>query len=129
VPSLDDNTLVFRFPKTEQDASVSITFMRTLRIPDTEQHYNLPPGLGHFPLRHTEDYAKALPRQTTDRGGVILPKQCGSGLKVIVPRSEFHFQLPSRLRLEKSMQCQANRGAMVCIACLRITWFVQDNRG
>jgi hypothetical protein len=47
--------------------------MRTLRIPDTEQHYNLPPGLGHFPLRHTEDYAKALPRQTTDRGGVILP--------------------------------------------------------
>lgn len=73
MPTLEDDTLVFRFPEIDKDASFSIDFQRTLRIPDTDKTYSLPPGLGSFPLRHAEDFASNLPSQTSERGGVILP--------------------------------------------------------
>lgn len=73
MPTLERNRLVFRFPRTEADATFSIDFQRTLRIPDSDKTYPLPPGLGSFPLRHVEDHAERLPAQTAARGGVILP--------------------------------------------------------
>ena len=73
MPTLEHNRLVFRFPQIEKEASFSIDFQRTLRIPDSDETYPLPPGLGSFPLRHVEDHAEKLPAQTTSRGGVILP--------------------------------------------------------
>jgi hypothetical protein len=73
MPTLENDRLVFRFPQIEKKASFSIDFQRTLRIPDSEETYSLPPGLGAFPLRHVEDHAKRLPSPTRDRGGVILP--------------------------------------------------------
>lgn len=73
MPTLEDDRLVFRFPQIEEEARFSIDFQRTLRIPDSDETYPLPPGLGSFPLRHVEDYAVGLPAQTTSRGGVILP--------------------------------------------------------
>lgn len=73
MPTLEDDTLVFRFPEIDKDVSFSIDFQRTLRIPDTDETYSLPPGLGSFPLRHAEDYTSNLPSTTNDRGGVILP--------------------------------------------------------
>ena len=73
MPTLENDRLVFRFPQIEEDASFSIDFQRTLRIPDTDATYHLPPGLGNFPLRHVEDYANALPAQTVSRGGIIFP--------------------------------------------------------
>jgi hypothetical protein len=71
--TLEDDSLVFRFPQIEKEAYFSIDFQRTLRIPDSDKTYPLPPGLGCFPLRHVEDHADKLPAQTTARGGVILP--------------------------------------------------------
>ena len=73
MPTLEHNQLVFRFPQIEKDAEFSIDFQRTLRIPDSEKTYPLPPGLGRFPIKHTEDHADMLPHATTSRGGVILP--------------------------------------------------------
>ena len=73
MPTLENDRLVFRFPHIEVNASFSINFQRTLRIPDTEKSYSLPPGLGSFPLRHVEDYQDKLPAQSTSRGGIILP--------------------------------------------------------
>ena len=73
MPTLEQDSLIFRFPQTEKDAKFAINFQRTLRIPDTDQTYSLPPGLGSFPLRHVEDFAEKLPAYTNDRGGVILP--------------------------------------------------------
>ena len=73
MPTLENDKLVFRFPKIDADSSFSIDFQRTLRIPDTEKEYSLPPGLGSFPLRHVEDYKSKLTEKTNDRGGVILP--------------------------------------------------------
>jgi hypothetical protein len=71
--SLEHDTLVFRFPSIEPEGEFSISFMRTLRIPETDRTYPLPPSLGTFPLRHVEDYAGSLPSRTLDRGGVIMP--------------------------------------------------------
>jgi hypothetical protein len=73
MPTLENDRLVFRFPQIEKDASFSIDFQRTLRIPDSDETYPLPLGFGSFPLRHVEDYPEKLPSQSTTRGGVILP--------------------------------------------------------
>lgn len=73
MPILENDQLIFRFPQIEEDASLAINFQRTLRIPDSEREYPLPPGLGSFSLRHVDDYAESLPAQTVTRGGVMLP--------------------------------------------------------
>ena len=54
MPTLENDRLVFRFPQVEEDATFSIDFQRTLRIPDSEEIYPLPLGFGSFPLRHVE---------------------------------------------------------------------------
>lgn len=73
MPTLENDNLVFRFPQTEPEAKFSINFQRTLRIPDTERTYSLPPGLGAFPIRHAQDFPDKLPQSTLSRGGVVLP--------------------------------------------------------
>jgi hypothetical protein len=54
-------------------SGVSITFQRTLRIPDNGKTYPLPPGLGAFPLRRVRDYASRVPADWVQHGGVFLP--------------------------------------------------------
>lgn len=73
MPTLEERSLVFRFPDIERNAQFTIDFMRTLRIPDSERTYSLPPGLGRFPLEHAEDHAENLPDATVARGGVVMP--------------------------------------------------------
>jgi hypothetical protein len=53
--------------------TVTISFQRTLRIPDDGRAYPLPPGLGEFPLRMVRDYAHRVPAAWAKRGGVLLP--------------------------------------------------------
>jgi hypothetical protein len=55
------------------DARLVIDFQRTLRIPDNDQTYPLPPGLGRFPLRHVDDHAARVPAEWARHGGVMLP--------------------------------------------------------
>ena len=71
--TLEDDSLVFRFPDVHDDARCAIEFQRTLRIPDDGRDYPLPPGVGSFPLRHLDDYAPRLPEKWHRRGGVISP--------------------------------------------------------
>ncbi len=73
MPTLENDRLVFRFPAIDPDAAFALHFQRTLRIPDTDRDYPLPPGFGRFPLRHVEDHAAALPARIARRGGVFLP--------------------------------------------------------
>ncbi len=42
---LNSNQLVVRFPEVHEDAVCRIEFRRTLRIPDDNREYRLPPGL------------------------------------------------------------------------------------
>jgi hypothetical protein len=71
--TLENDSLVFRFPDLHKDAVCSINFQRTLRIPDDRRDYPLPPGLGSFPLRHIDDFSKRVPDGWLSRGGVVMP--------------------------------------------------------
>lgn len=53
--------------------SVTVQFMRTLRIPDDGRQHPLPPGLGEFPVRRVADYADRVPAEWARHGGVFLP--------------------------------------------------------
>ena len=59
-----------------RDASsptLTITFHRTLRIPDDGRTYPLPAGLGTFPLRSVDDFPATAPASWLQRGGVLMP--------------------------------------------------------
>ena len=43
-----------------------VTFQRTLRIPEDNNEYPLPPGLGSFPVRRVADFAANLPTSWSD---------------------------------------------------------------
>lgn len=51
----------------------SISFHRTIRLPENDQTYNLPPSLGLFPLRRVEDYASKVPQHWNEHQGVFMP--------------------------------------------------------
>lgn len=70
---LRHDQLAFAFPEVHQEARLAIEFQRTLRIPDDDKRYPLPPGLGRFPLRHVDDFAPSLPQGWLEHGGVMLP--------------------------------------------------------
>jgi hypothetical protein len=71
--TLEADALVFRCPEVHSKAQFSLSFQRTLRIPDDGRDYPLPPGLGRFSLRHIEDYSERVPEKWLKRGGVIMP--------------------------------------------------------
>jgi len=70
---LGNNRLTFRFPEVHPKAVCGIEFQRTLRIPDDNREYYLPPGLGRFPVEHVDDFAERLPETWRQHGGVFVP--------------------------------------------------------
>ena len=70
---LKQDSLKFTFPEVHPDAELTITFIRTLRIPDDDKDYPLPPGLGLFQMKHVDDYPERVPANWKERGCVMLP--------------------------------------------------------
>lgn len=70
---LQRDQLIFTFPEIHPDAKLTISFQRTLRVPDDGFKYALPPGLGNFPIRHVDDFAQRVPEKWMEHGGVMLP--------------------------------------------------------
>ena len=70
---LQNDRLRFSFPDVHDDAHMSLSFMRTLRIPDDGDLHYLPPGFSNFPLRHVDDYSERVPTAWHERGGVMMP--------------------------------------------------------
>ena len=70
---LKNNELIFTFPDVHPDAQLTLTFQRTLRIPDDDDTYALPPGLGTFPLKHVDDFRSKIPPSWNEHGGVMMP--------------------------------------------------------
>ena len=68
-----NNQLTFRFPEVHKKAVCHIDFQRTLRIPDDNRAYPLPPGLGSFPVAHVDDFADKLPENWRKHGGIFIP--------------------------------------------------------
>ncbi|MDV6263876.1 hypothetical protein [Rhodococcoides yunnanense] len=54
------DTLTIACPEVHPEATMEMTFQRTLRVPDDGTEYNLPPGLGSFPLRQNDSADGAL---------------------------------------------------------------------
>jgi len=70
---LENDRLQFSFPEVHPEATVSVAFQRTLRIPDDGRDHALPPGLGRFPVRHVDDHREKVPPAWIRHGGVMLP--------------------------------------------------------
>ncbi|MBE2198343.1 MAG: hypothetical protein IAE79_07005 [Anaerolinea sp.] len=51
----------------------ALNFQRTLRIPDDDKTYPLPPGLGQFPIMRVADYLDRVPESWRARGGFFIP--------------------------------------------------------
>ncbi len=68
---IQNDRLKFSFPEVHPEAEFYIDFQRTLRIPDDNNTYPLPPGLGRFPIRNIDDFN--VPANWMERGGVMLP--------------------------------------------------------
>ncbi len=87
------NKLVFRFPQVHEAARCMIEFQRTLRIPDDNRKYPLPPGLSKFPLQHVEDHAQRLPEAWRSRGGVLLPMYQSEAMWINFGGGRYHAEL------------------------------------
>lgn len=70
---LDGSTLRFSFPEVHPEAVLEVVFHRTLRIPDDDKEYPLPPGMGAFPMAHVDDYRERVPPKWVEHGGVMVP--------------------------------------------------------
>ena len=86
---LSNNQLTFRFPEVHQKAVCRINFQRTLRIPDDNREYPLPPGLGRFPVEHVDDFADNLPEIWRTHGGVFMPMYQSEALWINFPSSRY----------------------------------------
>jgi hypothetical protein len=62
---LNNDNLTIHCSEVPEQAKLLIHCQRTLRIPDDGREYPLPAGLGRFPLRHVDDYARTVPRPTS----------------------------------------------------------------
>jgi hypothetical protein len=78
----------------ESTVGATISFMRTLRIPDDGKTYPLPPGLGSFPLQHVADYAQRIPANWSRHGGVMMPIYQSEALWL-----NFHGRFPVALKV------------------------------
>jgi hypothetical protein len=56
-------------------ALLSVSFKRTLRVPEDGAEYPLPPAVGTFPLIHVDElpHSVRIPEQWRSAGGVVLP--------------------------------------------------------
>lgn len=50
----------------------SVSFQRTLRIPEDGRDYPLPPGLDTFPVHRVDDYSDHVPTAWKEHGGVFI---------------------------------------------------------
>ena len=91
---LRNNQLIFRFPNVHEDAELRIEFQRTLRIPDDNRSYHLPPGLGEFPLYRVDDYPDNLPDTWEEHGGVFLPMYQTEAMWI-----NFHADYPMAVKI------------------------------
>ena len=80
---LRGDTLMFSFPEVHEQARGSLSFQRTLRIPDDNREHSLPPGLGDFPLHHVDDHVDRLPSRWREHGGVFMPMYQAEALWIL----------------------------------------------
>lgn len=96
---LSKSRLTFRFPDVHKNAVCHIEFKRTLRIPDDNHAYPLPPGFDNFPMAHVEDHAERLGVDTLKRGGVMLPMYQSEALWINFVKSGADVPYPFAIKI------------------------------
>lgn len=69
--TVKNNAITFGDPNSNDKCSIS--FQRTLRIPEDGKVYPLPPSLGQFPIEKVDDYLNKVPEEWKEHGGVFIP--------------------------------------------------------
>src|SRR5258708_34064753 len=88
---LQNDTLHFFFPDLHPDAHCTVSFQRTLRIPDGDKTWSLPPGLGRFPIVHVDDFAATLPPKWIERGVVAFPMYQSEAMWIAFSGEDYPF--------------------------------------
>ncbi|EXK25027.1 hypothetical protein FOMG_18285 [Fusarium oxysporum f. sp. melonis 26406] len=57
----------------DNELDLVVSFMRTVRVPESEKEYDLPPGLGRFPLFNVGPFSHSLPPSMVAKGGCFFP--------------------------------------------------------
>lgn len=68
-----ENSHQLRFVDPQSGTGVSVSFQRTLRVPDDGRRYPPPPGLGAFPVRRIMDFKHRVPASWARTSGVLIP--------------------------------------------------------
>jgi hypothetical protein len=55
------------------EPDLHISLMRTIRIPEDNREYDLPPEMGHFPVFDIQPFSKKFPVSMAAQGGVFIP--------------------------------------------------------
>jgi hypothetical protein len=80
--------------KRKLEVEATVSFMRTLRIPDDGKTYPLPPGLDSFALEPVDNYAQRVPANWLRQGGVMMPIYQSEALWL-----DFHGDYPIALKV------------------------------
>lgn len=132
---LKKDRLEFSFPDVHPKAKLTIEFQRTLRIPDDDRTYPLPPGLGQFPLRHVDDHANNVPPEWLQRGGVMLPMYQSEAMWLNFDSAtinEHWASYPFAIKIATGKQCAISGerdGVKVCVRIHKTTWLHRSNLG
>lgn len=94
--TITNTGLKMEFPQQTSNTrcEIEIRFHKTLRIPDDNKKYPLPPDLSLFPLHHTDDFAHNLPTSWKEHGGVFLPMHQSEAMWV-----SFHSKWPFAVKM------------------------------
>jgi hypothetical protein len=74
-----------------KDPELTITFDRTLRVPEDGQTYHLPAILGTLPLLVADYFKRRLPSGMARKGGILLPMFQRESLVISFHSSEEEF--------------------------------------
>ena len=55
------------------DKALVMSFRRTIRVPEAEKTFELPPDLGPFPLYTVMQFEKTFPTRMSAKGGIFFP--------------------------------------------------------
>ncbi len=86
---IHNDRLEISFPEVHPDARCAVTFHRTLRVPDDNQDYPLPAGLGHFPLLSVDAFD--TPAAWKQHGGVFFPMYQSEAMWMSFGASDYPF--------------------------------------
>lgn len=96
---LRNDTLYVSFPEVHQKAQCAIAFQRTLRVPDDNQDYPLPAGLGRFPLHAVDDHP--VPDHWREDGGVFLPMYQSEALWIALNEAYSNYPVAVKIAAGK----------------------------